>query len=315
MLKSRFQHNAALLVMLTLAGCGGGSGEDAPPPVQLPAPAPSPTPAPAPTPAPTPTPTPTPPPAASPRPDAGNTGVPAGVTLRSWSGPAYDGRSNLVIDGYDLPRPPDGGFYHFAGADVVLRNCRSQVSIQLSGPRSRIERCEIRGGISISGAADVVLEGNNVHGSASDLIHITSDTGRIRNLMIRNNFLHSPEPACGAHADGIQVRGVENLTLENNAIDMGPWRQMCGGDVLNAAIFFENANGGNSLIRVIGNYLNGAGYVLRLAPGRDQRIVDNRFGRDERYGLILNNSVPGDIVAASGNVRDDNGEAVPIPPP
>ena len=241
--------------------------------------------------------------------------MPAGVTLRSWSGPAYDGRSNLVIDGYDLPKPPGGSFYHFAGADVILRHCRAQVSILLSGPRSRIERCDIHGGISISGAADVVLEGNNVHGSTSDLIHVTSDTGRIRNLMIRNNFLHSPEPACGAHADGIQVRGVENLTLENNAIDMGPWRQMCGDDVLNAAIFFENANGGNSQIRIIGNYLNGAGHVLRLAPGRDQRIVDNRFGRDERYGLILNNSAPGDIVAASGNVRDDSGEAVAIPPP
>lgn len=302
------RHGVSFLAILLLAGCGAGSGDGAPPPVQLPGP----TPAPSPAPTPAPTPTPTPPPAGQ-RPNGQNTGVPAGTTLRDWTGPAYDGRSNLVIDGYDLPVPADGRFYHFAGSDVVIRNCRSRVSIQLSGARSRIENCNIQGGISVSGASDVVIRRNNIQGSTSDLIHFTSDTGRIRNLTIADNFLHSPQPACGAHADGIQVRGVENLRIENNAIDMGVWRLVCGQDALNAALFFESANGGNVTIRIIGNYLNGAGYVLRLAPGRDQHITGNRFGRDERYGLILNNAAAGDIVAASGNVRDDNGEAVPIP--
>ena len=302
--KPRYFATACVLALI-VAGCGSDGGGSAPP-VQLPGPAP----APSPTPTPAPTPTPTPP---SPRPDAGNTGVPAGVTLRPWSGPAYDGRSNLVIDGYELPVPRDGSYYHFAGADVVLRNCLSRVGILLSGPRSRIEHCEIQGGISMSGAADIILRHNNIHGSASDLLHITSDTGRVRNLLISNNYLHSPRPACEAHADGIQIRGVDGLRVEQNTIDMGPWRQICGLDALNAAIFFENANGGNAAIRIIGNYLNGGGIVLRLAPGRDQRILDNRFGRDERYGLVLNNAVRGDIVAASGNVRDDTGDPVPIP--
>lgn len=314
MQRADLRHSVTCLAIVLLAGCGSGSGDGAPPPVQLPGPAPTPAPTPTPTPAPAPTPTPSPTPTpTSQRPNAQNTGVPAGTTLRDWTGSAYDGRSNLVIDGYDLPIPADGRFYHFAGSDVVIRNCRSRVSIQLSGARSRIENCNIQGGISVSGASDVVIRRNNIQGSTSDLIHVTSDTGRIRNLTITDNFLHNPQPACGAHADGIQVRGVENLRIENNAIDMGAWRQVCGQDALNAALFFENANGGNLTIRIIGNYLNGAGYVLRLAPGRDQHITGNRFGRDERYGLILNNAAAGDIVAASGNVRDDNGDAVPIP--
>lgn len=83
---------------------------------------------------------------------------------------------------------------------------------------------------------------------------------------------------------------------------MGPWFQVCGQDALNAAIFFESANGGNSNITVDSNYLNGAGITLRLNPGSNQKIINNRFGRDYQYAAVSNNASGGDITQKSGNV-------------
>lgn len=91
---------------------------------------------------------------------------------------------------------------------------------------------------------------------------------------------------------------------------MGPWFQVCGQDVLNAAVFFESANGGNSNLTVDGNYLNGAGVTLRLNPGSNQKIINNRFGRDYKYSVVNNQTSDGNITQQSGNVIDDNDSAV-----
>jgi len=158
-----------------------------------------------------------------------------------------------------------------------------------------------------------MLDRNNIHGSGDDLLHVTSDTGRVRNVILSNNVVHDVRPRCGAHSDGIQVRGVDRLSLVNNVIDMGPWRQVCGLDALNGAVFLEDANGGNTGVVLEGNFLNGGGYTLRVGPSASVRVVRNRFGRDERYGAVLVTAAPGSIVEAAGNTRDDNGEPVPVP--
>jgi hypothetical protein len=294
----------ALFAAGVFAACGSDD-EGTAPPVQLPPPAPTPTPTPSPTPEPGPA-----------RPTAGNTGFPRGVSLRTWSGSQYDGRSNLIIDGYELPRLSQG-YYTFAGDNVILRNCRINSGILFSGDNVRLERCEVIGGVSLSGTDQATIAYNNIHDIPDDGLHVTSDSGPARRIEIAHNLVHgfvyTPAIACSdPHSDGIQVRGVDGLTLFNNVFDMGRWQSVCNGrsTPLNAAIFLQDANGGNRNVRVDRNYLNGGAIVARIGPGPNMSFTSNRFGRDERYGLVENLARPGDIIDRSGNVRDDTGEPV-----
>lgn len=247
------------------------------------------------------------------RPDASNTGVPAGTALRPWTHGSRLQTAGVVLDGYDFSALPAGSYYRITANHVTLRNCRmgSGLLIQLA-TNVRVERCEIVGGVSVSGAIDVVLDRNRIHGSGDDLLHVTSDTGRARNILFSNNLVHDPRPVCGAHADGIQVRGVDNLSLVNNAIDMGPWRQVCGLDALNAAVFLEAANGGNANVTLEGNFLNGGGYTLRIGPSKAVRVLGNRFGNDERFGPVLTTADPGSIIEAADNIRDITGTPIAV---
>lgn len=245
------------------------------------------------------------------RPNSENAGVPKSVILKIWNGPQYNSQSDLIVDGYEL-KAPASGYYTFAGNNVTVRNCKLYSGVLFAGNNIKIEHCEIIGGASLSGTATASIVFNNIHSSEDDGIHITSDRGRVSNVTVANNFIHSFAPACGAHADGIQVRGVDGLTISGNVIDMGAWRRVCGLNALNAAIFLQDANGGNKNITVDGNYLNGGGYVIYIGIGPNTRIVNNRIGRDEKFGLFSNTSNPGDIVAGTGNVRDNNNESVSV---
>jgi hypothetical protein len=206
--------------------------------------------------------------------------------------------------------PGSPGYYVFSGNNLTFRNCYIRGGLLLQGDNITVEHCTIEGGVSFSGTNTVSFQYNNVKDSGDDLLHITSDSGQSANITLANNYIHTPTPSCGAHADGLQVRGVNTLSIVNNTIDMGPWVQVCGQDALNAAIFFESANGGNSNLTVDGNYLNGAGITLRLNPGANQKIINNRFGRQYHYGVVNNATSAGNITQQSGNVMDDDGSAV-----
>jgi len=254
-------------------------------------------------------PPPTDPPANLVRPNAGNTGYTPGTTLRTWSGPDWDGRADLVIEGYDLT-PVAKSYFTFAGNNVTIRNCRINAGLLMGGDNVKVERCEIIGGISLSGTATGSIQYNNIHHIGDDGIHITSDNGRVSNITVAHNFVHTFTPVCGAHADGMQVRGVDGLTVFNNAIDLGAWRQVCGLNTLNAAIFVENANGGNKNVTIDRNYLNGGGFLFDISTCPNTRIIKNRLGRDERFGVATVSAPAADIVDKTGNVRDDNNAPV-----
>lgn len=275
---------------------------------------PHPSPSPPHSPSPTPTPSmpipPTAPPSGNVRPNSSNTGPNAALTS-TYSGAASNGSSGQTFQNMNFPAPGGIGYYIFSGDNLIFRNCYiNGGGILISGDNIVIENCTIEGGISLSGTNGVTFRYNNVQNFSGDGIHLTSDSGQAANVTIAHSYIHAPQPLCGDHADGIQIRGVNTLSLIDNVFDMGPWFQVCGQDALNAAIFFESANGGNSNLTVDGNYLNGAGITLRLNPGANQKIINNRFGRLYHYGLVNNAAGPSDIVQKSGNVMDDDGSAV-----
>lgn len=245
------------------------------------------------------------------RPNASNTGIPSGTTLSNYTGSSYNNGSGMTYDGVNFP-DPGAQYYTFTGNNLVFRNCRINGGILFLGDNIRMEHCEVigGGGVNYSGVNTGVIEYNNVHSFNSDGMHVTSDTRQVKNLTIRHNFVHTPTPGCGAHADGIQVRGVDGLTLTNNNFDMGAWFLVCNTDALNAAVYIETANGGNYNITLDSNYLNGGGFILRLSNGTNHRFINNRFGPNGYYGVLYNAASGGTITQWSGNVMDSNNQVV-----
>lgn len=244
------------------------------------------------------------------RPSALNTGYAAGTTFIQWGFEDVPD-SNFTFDSYEF-NTTTRGYYAFYGNNLMLRNCKFNQGVIFYGDNIRIENCDVDGGISFSGSANSVAEYNNIHDFAGDGFHVTSDTGQVSNLVIQHNYVHAPTPGPLDHADGIQVRGSQGLTLYNNVFDLGPWTQVNGVDVLNAAVFIQNANGGNSSLTIDRNYLNGGGVTLQIGPMPNSTITNNFFGTDAQYGDVTNLTNPGDLLDSSGNKRDGTGEAIQI---
>jgi len=130
-----------------------------------------------------------------------------------------------------------------------------------------------------------MFNNNNVH-DFDDGVDVTSDSGSVAsNITFQDNWVHHPTAVAPDHADGSQIRGVAGLNVVHNTIDMGVWYLDGGVSVLNSALFFEEANGGNTGIIATNNYLNGGGYIL-YAPGGAGSITNNIFGPDGHYGYV-----------------------------
>lgn len=252
------------------------------------------------------TPPPTTPPPTDGRPNESNTGYPAGTVLKDWTGPKYDNSSNLVIDGYRL-----NGSYTFTGQNVTIKNCDVSGGLTFAvATNVTVERCKIRGGISIASSKSVTVQYSNIYEFGSDGFHVTSDRTsgstiiRNTNITLANNLIHKPTPGCGAHADGIQVRGVDTLVLRNNNFDMGPWKQVCSQDALNAAVFLQDANGGNKDVTMDNNMLAGGGFTFYLGTGPRTKLINNIIKRGN-YGWVNNTSKAGDVIQATNNVNEN----------
>jgi hypothetical protein len=225
--------------------------------------------------------------------------VPDGVVLADGSAGTFDD-DGLVIDGQHIV-----GDLTLTGDGQVLRNSRVEGHVIVRGAGTVVEDVEI-GALSVSGATSFTGRRMDVFGDAGhDGIHVTSggDT-RAADVLIEDSWIHSPKVTGDSHYDGIQVRGVDRLTLRNNTIDLGDWVRQ-----YNAAVFLQEANGGNSDVVVEGNLVNGGGFSLYV-EGDNITFVDNEFGRDARWGLLYPKA---EDFESSGNTWADTGAAVTFP--
>lgn len=243
------------------------------------------------------------------RPNASCTGVPSGTVLSSWTGgPNSSSASNVTYDGVNIPAPSGDDHWTFSGNNVTIRNSKITGAVWFLGNNLTIEHSEIVGGVSLSGTGTVSMTYNNIH-DWDDGIHITSDSGPVTDVTISYNYVHDPDPPCGAHADVIQLLGVNGLIVTHNNLDMGPWFQVCGQDVLNGVFQIESTQGPDTNMTISDNYLNGGGYTARFYACSNTSFTNNRFGRDYHYGPVDNqdNSC---FTNKSGNVWDDTGQSI-----
>lgn len=246
--------------------------------------------------APTPTPTPTStPPGGVVKPDASNTGIPSGVTLTAYAGPASITTNGTVIDLKDYST---GDLVVYAN-NVTLKRSKFK-TITVFGDNCTIEDVDTTK-INLSGTQNTTITRANIHGNnGGDTMHITSDTGQVQNVLIQSSYIHSQIPGGGDHSDGIQIRGSIGLTIRNNHINMGSF--LPGH---NSPIFVQDANGGNSDLLIEGNWLNGGGYMLMIDAGTNLQVNYNRIGNTYEYGVLY----PGQSsnFTQTGNVWDSTG--------
>ena len=158
------------------------------------------------------------------KPDATNTGVPAGTTLTLHSGDWTISTPNTVIDGYDIT-----GMVTISAANVTIRNCLIRgrnvgfvyyglVNCRPHYTGTLIERCTIRADYPrywLNG-----IDGGNFTSHRNDISGcIDPHNTNLGNITVTGNYCHdfyfanddgdqaTSDPRYWSHNDGVQFRG------------------------------------------------------------------------------------------------------------
>lgn len=249
-------------------------------------------------------------------PDATCTGVPAGVTLDLYTGPAVINTANTVIDGKLItadcggcPIAETNGTLEIRASNVTVKNSRVEGSIfvpddsRMAGKEpARIEDTEIycdgTGGTAIT-EGHMIIRRVRIHGCENGM-SITQEVD------MRDSFIEYLLDLGGseAHEDGVQfgcghwdptftgescapgfARGVLNITFIHNTI-FG----MNADGTFGTSGIITNPNAIDTNVLIQGNLLAGGGYTLYCTGGKPPenpvdspmvatnfRIIDNHF--------------------------------------
>lgn len=177
----------------------------------------------------------------------------------------------------------DTGTITIAGDNMTFTNCKFNGKANLSTlVGCTLTDCTFAAGatgvsitsLSVSSSSNVTVTRAKIENFTDDAIHVTSDAGSMcDNVVIQDSYIYNSDPLGGAHGDGLQVRGSTGLQLLNCYIHTGPGFD----DLINSAIFFEEANGGNSGFLVDGCFLQGSGWTTAYLNTGSGTVQNNTF--------------------------------------
>jgi len=145
------------------------------------------------------------------------------------------------------------------GSHVKVSNVAVSGGILVLGKHVSIKHVTAQA-IAISSGSDVTVARSHLRHSPSDAFHVTSDRGRkVRSVRLRYNLVDKPRVVGGDHYDGLQVRGVSGLTVRCNVFRAGAYHYN-----YNAGVFLEDANGGDSRVRVVRNWIVGWAFSVMV---------------------------------------------------
>jgi len=254
------------------------------------------------------------------RPDAGNTGVPAGTVLKRHDGNLTITTPGTVIDSMDIY-----GFVWIKAPNVTIRR-----SIIRGGQASNAVGLVTN---TTPGATNFLLEdselvpqfpstwldgmkGGNFTMRRVDSHGTVDNVGiHLPNVRIESSWLHgsswfasSPSHNGGqTHNDAVQVHGGNNISMVGNRME----------EANNAAIQMTQDYSRTHDVSIVGNWMNGGGCTVNIADKGKTGMTaitatGNRFGRNTRNAdcAIIRGSLV--QLSATGNVWDDNGTPVRI---
>jgi hypothetical protein len=252
------------------------------------------------------------------RPNATNTGVPAGRTLRAHMGDLVVTTPGEVVDGLDVH-----GSIVVKADNVVIKNTKvrgrsASYTTPLIHMKNGNRNLTVVDSELVPDTRSPYLYG--IIGwnftltrveiqRVVDGVHIIGPNVTVRSSWIHNLNHFDKDPNAGGgptHDDGVQIQSGHNLTIVNNAID-GGW---------NAAIQVTQDRGRTSDLEITGNYLDHGLCSVNVAQksyGPIQGVVvsGNTFGRSQRsYDCAIVRPTT-TAITASGNYFTD-GAAVEL---
>lgn len=234
-------------------------------------------------------------------PDAASTGVPEGTSLVSVPSSRY-----WLLD-HDLDGVEFTGMIVVNKPNITIRNSRIVASEAVAGIWNRnshaglvIENVDIvctavpPTGAGVAGA-NMVVQSSDISGCADG---IKAGPGSV----IAGNYIHDLGFGEKTHNDGIQIGDGEGVEIRGNSIVQVD----NGSRQANAAVFVQDTYDPVSGVSIVGNYVNGFGFTLRLSGRRitNSTIAGNVIGPDHLFGPLLLDRGAED--AANGNSAVDN---------
>ncbi len=238
-------------------------------------------------------------------PDASNTGVKAGVTLKS-SGSITVNTPGTVISGLDIK-----GMLIINAPNVTVENCRitadgwAVVKIKDGVSGTIIRDCEINGtGSNNDGQQGIWGSGTFLRNDIFNVENgITLDGGAP--TVIQDNYIHNLKASGSPHYDGIQMDGgISNVVISHNTI-FNSWGAA-------GAIMMDNDFGPISNIKIENNHLAGGSFTI-YADGKFSSsdsisgvVISGNYIDEGQYGYILPATRPvwtNNIDASSQPVR------------
>lgn len=240
-------------------------------------------------------------------PDASNTGVPAGTTLTSYTGPSNVTVANTVITGKTI------GCIQVSASGVVIRNsrisCGSFYAILAetnTGTPLLIEDSDI----DCQNGNGTGISSSNFTARRVDITGCENGLNVDRNVTIEDSYIHSLYNGGAAHLDGIQFGpfiSANNITIRHNTIyGMG-----ADGSFGTSAIIDHSFNA-NTNVLIDHNLLAGGAFTLYCSigfTGTNYVVSNNHFSTrfKSTVGFYGPSSDCGDQTQ-SGNVIDETGQ-------
>ncbi|WP_250285408.1 MULTISPECIES: hypothetical protein [unclassified Frankia] len=258
-------------------------------------------------------------------PNAGNTGVPAGVTLTDYTGPREITKANTVIQN---ARIKGGGRLTISAPGVVIRNSVistddtfgvSVNSDQVANASVTVEDSEFIGSYDPQPADEMAIRGRNWTVRRVEIRGFRDGGGIDGGNVVEDSYLHDfvVSSAC-EHIDGLQGLGnTDNITIRHNTIDIALDHCIAG------VVQLGTEYGSNHNVTVDNNWLAGGSWIFysSLLPGGSSdeiKFINNHLSKKyfPNYGVygVAHDWNPGVAgVQWSGNVDADTGKVIPAP--
>jgi hypothetical protein len=247
-------------------------------------------------------------------PDATNTGVQAGITLKP-SGCITARTAGQVIENVVI----DGCTISVEAPNVIIRNVKiTQTSVDMwaiiirSGS-ANISNVEIAGRDNTTRSVEYAILSQTDSPVTVDKanLHHCADCIQGERMTVTNSYIHDLANPPDAHVDGFQCNGECEVTLRHNTI-LNEWSQTSA-----IALFADFGTPRNSVID--NNLLAGGGYSLYAGTDRATgiKVTNNRFARafysnGGYWGPACDYANNGIGNTWTGNIWDDTGATVGV---
>lgn len=196
-------------------------------------------------------------------------------------------------------------------ANVTLRNDVIDSGVYLvQAPGATIDHVTSGDAVTNSSSKNFTLTNSVISDNGdTDPTYLTSDRAtHIDGVTMTGNLVQLTDFDTGTsnHVDGLQVRGADNVVISCNAFEYaGAFH-----DIIDAAVYIEDANGGNHNVAIDHNWLDGPWgyYSLRIMTATGLSITNNAI--DGSTNPCFNHSPGFTAYTQSGNTVDGAAENI-----